>query len=127
MKVTVLRWRFFGALLVAAVLIGCETARVVTPPGEAPVSMDSAEKAEREGQYVLAAREYSRLAAAANAPQKQNFELRAAETLIRAGQSQEARSLLRSIDVQGLDAAFAARKRILEARLLSLDGAHEKA
>lgn len=126
MKATTLRWRILGSLLIAAALAGCETARVLAPP-EAPASAEQAEKAERAGEYVLAVREYMRLATASQPPQKQGFELRAAELLIKAGQSQEARSLLRGVEVQGLDASFAARKRILEARLLSLEGAHEKA
>jgi hypothetical protein len=129
MNVTACRTQLLAAALVALALVGCETVRppAVPTPTVAPATTDSAEKAEREGQFVVAAREYARLAATSSAPQKQHFELRAAEAMIKAGQAPEARALLRGINVQDIDPSFAARKRILEARLLSLEGAHEKA
>lgn len=113
--------------LIALALASCQTARPPSTTTETPVAIEDAEKAEREGQYVLAAREYMRLATAAQPPQKQHFELRAVEVLIKAGQGQEARALLRGINLHDVDPSFAARRRILEARLLSLEGAHEKA
>jgi hypothetical protein len=127
MKVTASRIYILLAALVALTLAGCVSVRVPEKPKEAPVTLEEAEKAEREGQFVLAAREYMRLAAASQPPQKQHYELRGADVMIKAGQAQEARTLLRGINVQDLDPAFAARKRILEARLLSLEGAHERA
>ncbi len=128
MKVTALPRHILIGFLVAALLAGCETIRVKPgAPTETPASTETAEKAARDGQFVVAAREYMRLASIARPPQKQNFELHAVDSLIKAGQSKEARSLLRSVEVRELDASFASRKRILEARLLSLDGAHEKA
>ncbi len=126
-----MKWQrlVFAGMISAAMLTGCQTGRLGAPgePRATPATMETAEKAEHEGQYVVAAREYMRLAATVKSPQKQNNELRAVEALIKAGQSAEARSLLRSIDVTGLDSSFQARKRIMDARLLSLEGAHEKA
>lgn len=127
MKVTAFRLPFFAMALLAAALSACETVRVREPVKEPPAAIEAAEQAEREGQFVLASREYMRLAAASVPPQRQHYELRAVEALVRGGQTPEARSLLRGIDVQKLDAAFAARKRVLEARLLSLEGQHERA
>jgi hypothetical protein len=119
-----IRW-WLPALAAAALLAGCETAR---PPG-APVAVDTAaaEKAERDGEFVIAAREYERLAQALRAPQRQGFELRAAENLIRAGELREARRRLDQIRVDGLDPSLRARRQVLQARLLAADGAHEKA
>ena len=112
-------------IICAALFAGCETARVATELP--PVSTDTAEKAERDGEYLLAAREYTRLAETAEPPKKQDFELRAVDALLKAGQLREARSRVEQINVASLDASFSARKRILQARALITEGAHEKA
>ena len=112
-------------LICTAILAGCGTVPVA-PTALPPVSTDAAEKAERDGEYLLAAREYTRLAEAAESPRKQDFELRAVATLLKAGQLREARARVELINVMPLDASFAARKRILQARVLITEGAHEK-
>ncbi len=115
----------WAALLLAVLLHGCET--VSPPPAARPVAAATAEQAERRGEYVVAAREYERAARAARAPQKQQLQLRAVEALIKAKQGPEARQKLAAVRIAGLEPGFAARKRLLEARLLVLEGAHEKA
>jgi uncharacterized protein len=127
MNVTLPRLHIAALLLIIGVLAGCETMQMTAPSPDAPASVDNAEKAERDGQYVVAAREYLRLSAVAQAPQKQHLELRAAEMLMKAGQPQEARALLRGVNVQNVDPSFGARKRILEAKLFALEGANDKA
>jgi len=115
-------------VLAALMLAGCETVRVGAPvPTEAAVDTKAAEKAEQDGQFVVAAREYGRLAQISRPPAKQQFELRATDNLIRAGQLREARYLLEQIDLTGLDSSFFTRRQILQARILSAEGAHEKA
>jgi outer membrane PBP1 activator LpoA protein len=126
MNVTTLRFRVAALLLSIGILAGCETVQM-TSPHETPATVDTAEKAERDGQYVLAAREYMRVSATTQPPQKQHLELRAAEMLMKAGQPQEALALLRGINVQNIDPSYGARKRILEAKLFSLEGANDKA
>ncbi|MDH3514092.1 MAG: penicillin-binding protein activator, partial [Gammaproteobacteria bacterium] len=91
-----------------------------------PVSTGTAEQAERDGEYLLAAREYSRLAELAEPPLKQDFELRSVAALLKAGQLREARSRVELINVVALDSSFMARKRILQARVLITEGAHVK-
>jgi len=113
-------------IICAAILAGCETVPVA-PTALPPVSADTAEKAERDGEYLLAAREYTRLAETAASPRKQDYELRAVSTLLKAGQLREARSQIEPINVTPLDATFNARKRILQARILITEGAHEQA
>ncbi len=112
------------ALFLVLLLHACET---LPPPGEPPASATVAEQAERRGEYVIAAREYERLADRVKAPHKQNFQLRGVEALIKAGQAPEARQKLASIKIAGLNASFGVRKRVLEAKLLVLEGAPEKA
>ncbi|MBI5783204.1 MAG: penicillin-binding protein activator [Gammaproteobacteria bacterium] len=116
--------RWLIPIICAAILAGCAT--VPTPSALPPVSADTAEKAERGGEYLLAAREYTRLAETAEPPQKQDFELRAVATLLKAGQLREARARVELINVTPLDPSFTARKRILQARVLITEGAHEK-
>lgn len=126
MKYPAQKWLL--AALAAAVLAGCETPRVVTQPKVEPqVSTETADKAERDGEFLVAASEYRRLALAAQPPQKQNLLLKAADNLIKGGQILEARAALEQIDVRGLDSSVQARKKILEARIASLTGAHERA
>ncbi|MBI3574977.1 MAG: penicillin-binding protein activator [Gammaproteobacteria bacterium] len=116
--------RAWPALFLVLLLHACET---FPPPGEPPAGAAVAEQAERRGEYVLAAREYERLAHSAKAPHKQNLQLRGVEALIKAGQAPEARQKLASIKTAGLDAGFGIRKRVIDAKLLVLEGAHEKA
>lgn len=118
-----IRWLAIPAICVA-ILAGCETARVA--PTLPPVSTDAAESAERSGEYTLAAREYTRLAEVAAPPQKQDFQLRSVAALLKAGQLREARAQIDLINVAQLDAAFMARKRVLQARILITEGAFEK-
>jgi outer membrane PBP1 activator LpoA protein len=115
--------------LLAAALAACETpSGVMAPSAPEPVlTVDAAEKAERNGEFVIAAREYERLAEAAKSPAQEDFRLRAVQALIKAGELREARHRLEQVYVAGLDPSFAARKQILEARLLMLAGQHERA
>ena len=76
--------------------------------------MDLAEKAERSGDFLIAAREYTRLAEIALSAQKQDFQLRAVANFLKAGQLREARSQIELINVGALDSSFTARKRILQ-------------
>ncbi|MEK7207826.1 MAG: hypothetical protein AAB134_08105, partial [Pseudomonadota bacterium] len=119
--------RWLAILIIsAALLTGCETTRMA-PSTEPPASAAVAEKAERGGEYVLAAHEYTRLAQTAPAPQKQHFQLQAVTAFLKAGQMGDAHSLVETINVTRIDPSFLARKRILQARLASMEGTHEKA
>ncbi len=110
-------------IICAALLAGCETARVAPAP---PVSVDLAEKAERSGDFLIAAREYSRLAEIVLPAQKQDFQLRAVANFLKAGQLREARGQIDLINVAALDGSFTARKRILQARIYLTEGGFEK-
>jgi len=106
-------------------LTACETRPPLRPDGARPeptvTTAKTAELAEQAGEFVLAAREYQALASQATPPQSQHYALKAIESLIKAGQAREAREQLRSADLDKLDAAFQARKRILEAQLAALE------
>jgi outer membrane PBP1 activator LpoA protein len=121
------------AWLAVGVLCAWLTACVTPPPaelgapGEPAPSTEVAEKAERDGEFVLAAREYERLAQTAQGAKRQNLMMNAVEALLKAGQWREARQKLEGVSVAGLDVSVAARKQLLEARLLMLQGEHEKA
>ena len=118
---------FLLATLLA--LTACET-RAPRPDivrTEPVATVGAAEKAEQGGEYVLAAREYEGLAKLATPPQRQHYELKAVESLIKAGQAREARERLRVVDVTKLDAPLQARKRIHEAQLAALEGRPDEA
>jgi len=116
-----------GLFLLAAlfVLTACETRPPLRPDGakaEPPeATAKTAELAEQAGEFVLAAREYQVLAKQATPPQRQHYALKAVESLIKAGQVREAREQLRDSDLARLNAAFQARKQILEAQLAALE------
>ncbi len=118
-----IRWLVIP-IICATFLAGCETARVA--PAAAPVSVDVAEKAERNGDFLIAAREYTRLADISLPAQKQDFQLRAVANFLKAGQLREARGLIDLINVAALDSSFSARKRILQARIYITEGGFEK-
>ena len=103
-------------------LVACAGPQKTVRTEAEPVTVTDAIKAEHDGEYVLAAREYERLAALALAPEKQNFQLKAVEALIKAAQVREARQKIPLIDVTKLDPAFRARKYILEAQIAALEG-----
>ncbi len=111
--------------LVGGLLTACQ--RLPDKAEREPASAETAQRAEAANEFVLAARKYQRLAERARPPQKQYFEIKAVESLIKAGQVGEARQQLPKIDVTGLDANLGARKRILEARIAALEGQPEQA
>ena len=119
-------WLALCLLLTAILLQGCETVRVA-PRVLEPPSAKTAEKAEGAGEYVLAAREYERLAETAGRPQKQHYLLNAVNALIKAGQIPTARRKIETINVRRLDPTFLARKRILQAQIALAEGSHERA
>ncbi|MDE2089122.1 MAG: penicillin-binding protein activator, partial [Gammaproteobacteria bacterium] len=62
-------------------------------------------------------RAYMESAATAQPPQRQEYQLRAADALLRGQQLDQAQRLLQSIDVRGLSAPLAARRQMLLAQL----------
>ncbi|MBI5612665.1 MAG: penicillin-binding protein activator [Gammaproteobacteria bacterium] len=110
-----------GLLLVGNLLTACHTAPTGRPEIAAP-SSETAQRAEAGGEHLIAAREYRRLAERAAPPLRQHFEIKAVESLAKAGQVREARELLPRINVAGLDANLSARKRIVDARVAALEG-----
>lgn len=117
------------AVALSAWLAGCVTPQPAerAAPGEPAPSAEVAEKAELDGEFVLAAREYERLALTAQGANRRNLMMRAVEALLKAGQWREARHKLEGVSVAGFDVSITARKRLLEARILMLQGEHEKA
>ena len=116
----------FFLLAALFVLAACETRpplrpEVAKPAPPAAATVNTAELAEQAGEFVLAAREYQALANQATPPQRQHYALKAIESLIKAGQAREAREQLRGSDLARIDAAFQARKQILEAQLAALE------
>ncbi len=107
-------------LLIGLILQSCTTVTQERPS-------TTAEQAERTGEYVRAAQEYERAAEAAKGLERQDFKLKSVETLVKAGQIQEALEKIQEIDVAKLDPNLHARRSILEAQIASHAGSHEEA
>ncbi len=107
-------------LLIGLILQSCATVTQERPSTRA-------EQAERSGEYVRAAQEYERAAEAAKGRERQDFKLKSVETLVKAGQIQEALEKIQEIDVAKLDPNLHARRSILEAQIVSHAGSHEEA
>lgn len=119
-----------GVLVLFGLLVACETIPVSPPslpPRTEPASAESAAQAETAGEYVVAAREYERLAEDATPPEKQRYLLQSMEALLKGGQYGQVRARLAAIDLRGLDPALLARKHVLEARLAVVEGEHQTA
>lgn len=86
-------------------------------PPEAPAALTRAEALAAAGRYRAAAEEYIRLAAMAQPPERQDYQLRAVATLFQGKQWQEAQELLDSIATEGLEPALSLRYRLLAAQL----------
>jgi uncharacterized protein len=116
-----LNTRLYFAALWALILIGCQ-AMPPTTIERGPAAPENAARAESAGDYVVAAREYQRLAETAESPLKQQYQLSAAESLVKGGQIQSARAVLDAVRLDGLDPALGARKRVIQARIALAEG-----
>lgn len=120
------------ALTYALVVIGtlqlqsCATVTTERPVTKPPATT-AAEEAERTGEYVRAAQEYQRAAETVEEPHKPGLQLKAVETLVKAGQIHEAREKIKEIDTARLAPSLRARKHIVEAQIASHAGSHEEA
>jgi outer membrane PBP1 activator LpoA protein len=93
----------------------------------APDAAEAALRAEQAGEYVVAAREFDRLARIAPVPQRQHFQLKSVEVLIKGAHIKEAREKIAAIRLTGLDAVFTARKQVLEAQIAGAEGLPQQA
>jgi outer membrane PBP1 activator LpoA protein len=100
------------ALLLSALLGACASA---PPPARPGSPGDLAAQAQSQGQYQAAARLWLDAAAMAGPPQSDQFQLRAAEAWLAAGQRQNAYLSLQAIDMRRLGAADRSRFALIKA------------
>ena len=101
------------SLLLLLALAGCATAPPSVTPGEG--TAQQAYAAKERGDYRTAAREFARLAAAASAPDRQRYQLEAADALFRAGLFVEANQLLEKLQGAPLPPHQQMRLQLLQA------------
>lgn len=77
----------------------------------------TAEQYEKTGKYALAAKQYLNRARAAKTPQREHYQLKAIDMLLRAGNTAYARSLLDTVYVTGLDISYSVRHSLLAAHI----------
>ncbi len=114
--------RFFVALSVLLIVFGLSSCATTTPPQPTfsdPVT-PAKTTAERQ-RYLDMAREYTRLATSSSSPQRQDYQLRAANILALGNFTQHARQILGSIPEQALDDSQHVRKRLLSAYIAILE------
>jgi len=121
--------RLSGMLLLTSVLINaCAPTPTVKPaPVIGPQAIEKAREAEARGDLLLAAREYSQLAASAEPPQRQELQLHAADLLFRGKHIAQAKHYLGRIDTEGLAPSYGARKQLLLAKLALAENDAERA
>jgi outer membrane PBP1 activator LpoA protein len=125
---TIVRTNAFGcALLVVGALL-LQSCATTTPTSRPPAraTSKSAEQLERSGEYVRAAKEYQRAAEAAGAAERVTLQLKAVETLLKAGQIHEARQNIQQIDTTGLEPMLQARKLVLQAQIAAQSGTYDE-
>ncbi|MEE8429391.1 MAG: penicillin-binding protein activator, partial [Gammaproteobacteria bacterium] len=121
------RTLFIVPVLLLFVLQGCQTTGLQLPKDTGPASVKKADEAATKGENLLAAKEYLRLAAEKQPPEKQFYQLKAVEALIKAGQIHEARKTINTVRVQKLGASLRSHKLTLRAFLATVTGNHENA
>jgi outer membrane PBP1 activator LpoA protein len=112
-------------LALVGLLAGCSipTAERPSPPTHAaPAPLTLAERLEQRGDYLGAAQEHLRLAETAAPPERQRHQLRAVSDFIKAGQVEQARRQLQTVDAAGLPAGLAVQRGVLTAELALYDG-----
>jgi outer membrane PBP1 activator LpoA protein len=109
--------------LALLLLAGCGTPATRPMPGpSAPPGLEQAERAEKEGAFVRAAREYERLARDSASPQREHLQLKRIEALVKAGQVREARAALDALGPVSPEPGPQAYRLLLEAQIAAADG-----
>jgi len=123
-----LRPALFVLFLIGVFMLpSCQIGPPSERPGVEPAAAEAAVRAEQAGEYVVAAREFDRLARIAPVPQRQHFQLKSVEALIKGAQIKEAREKIAAVRVTGLDTSFTARKQVLEAQIDAAEGLPQQA
>ncbi len=114
--------RFFFVVSVFLVVLGLSSCATTKPPQPAFADPVTPAKTTAERQrYLKMAREYTRLASTSSAPERQDYQLRAANILALGNFTEHARQILGSIPEQALDDSQHIRKRLLSAYIAILE------
>lgn len=118
----ILALRYYSLLLLA-LLAACQG--LPRQPGSeptAPASADSAASAQQRGDYVLAAREYGRLAQANQPPARTEYQLKEVDMLLKAGQLAAARERIKGVNTNGQAPGLRVRKLLAQAQIAAAEG-----
>ncbi|MHB1515589.1 MAG: penicillin-binding protein activator [Acidiferrobacteraceae bacterium] len=107
---------FLALITAGALLAGCQTL-----PSSVPTvfsgNIAGVRRAEMAGEYIVAAERLKALSRQAIAPQKQRFEIEAADDLRRAGQVAQAQRILASVRIGPGEPALMDRKTLVAAQI----------
>ena len=114
--------RFLTALVVCLVVLLLSSCATTAPPQPTFTDPTTPARTTAERQrYLAMAREYTRLATRADAPQRQDYQLRAANILALGNFTRHARQILGSMPQDALDSSQRIRKRLLSAYVAILE------
>lgn len=109
---------YFLPLIGLTITLGLTSCAPLTKgPPKTPSAISRAETLADQGHYLDAATEYIRLAATAQPPQRQDYQLRAIAALLQGNQLQKAQELLGNITPKHLSPALSLRYQLLAAQL----------
>jgi len=118
----ILSLRYYSLLLLA-LLAACQGLPRQTPGEQtAPASADTAASAQQRGDYVLAAREYERLAQASPPPARIEYQLKEVDMLLKGGQLAAARERIKTVNTNGQTPGMRARKLLAQAQIAAAEG-----
>ncbi|MDH5631971.1 MAG: penicillin-binding protein activator [Gammaproteobacteria bacterium] len=116
-----------ASLFFAALMHGCGTPGPKLPEAAEPATLEGAARAEASDEYILAARQYVKLAESAAKTDRAGLFTRAAEAYIKGGQFDYAQATLKDIQAGKNQPDLRARQLILYARIAIHEGSNEKA
>ena len=112
---------FISLLVIGIALSGCQSLPA-SAESVVPASEVGARRAERSGQYLVAAAQLKALAATAALPDRGRLQIEAAQDLLRAGQADEAAKELHEISEGTLSPDLQAQRAILGANIALAQG-----
>jgi outer membrane PBP1 activator LpoA protein len=119
--------RLSAPLILGLVVLLASCAEVVKPPAEIEAGLAQAEALIAEGRLAEAAAVYAELARGSRPPQREQLQLRAAETVLAPDTLDLARKYLGGLADDALDETLRARRDVLSARIALLEQDPERA
>jgi len=120
LQVTSYPLKRLSLLLITTLLYGCSTTSSLFDYGDSRPTRTPVPVEER-GKSLDSAKQWLELAARSGPPRRQEYQLRAAELLLRANQHEEAKQLLASIDTASVDFSLQLQQGLLSSEIALIE------